>query len=66
MILIMQYTMIMKQLIIVQYQYKAYNKFTGYVEGDVLVSRNPCHAPWDVQKLRALGYSEVFLSFIIV
>ena len=35
----------------------------GYVRGDVLVARNPCTAPWDVRKLRALGQREVLQRF---
>ncbi len=34
-----------------------------YVEGDVLVVRNPCNAPWDVQKFRAVGLEELHNRF---
>ena len=31
----------------------------GYVEGDVVVARSPCTAPWDVRKLRLLSHHEI-------
>lgn len=35
----------------------------GYLQGDVLIARSPCNAPWDVQKLHALGHREVVERF---
>ena len=35
----------------------------GYLEGEALVARNPCTAPWDVQKLTFLGKKEVLRRF---
>lgn len=35
----------------------------GYLEGEALVARNPCTAPWDVQKLTFLGEKEIRRRF---
>eukprot|EP00435_Cladocopium_sp_Y103_P028410 s898_g7.t1 len=35
----------------------------GYLEGEALVARNPCTAPWDVQKLTFLGEAEILRRF---
>ena len=34
-----------------------------YIEGDVVVVRNPCLAPWDAQKFRALGWTDLSERF---
>lgn len=35
----------------------------GYLKGQALVARNPCTAPWDVQKLTFLSEAEILRRF---
>lgn len=35
----------------------------GYIEGEAIIARNPCTAPWDVQKIRLLSTVEVLERF---
>ncbi|CAE7020874.1 SHL2 [Symbiodinium sp. CCMP2456] len=35
----------------------------GYIAGDAIIARNPCTAPWDVQKVRLLSNVEVLERF---